>query len=131
MTRSGYKEYSISKENQRFSITFENYYAIIIFFIIQYKSFVTFIVQIYLVGMTLPETSPKPTLTPSFSAQAFMVTVSLSLMNFLSSPLLSLIGFWPLHVSSSMEPNDFGSLPEMVPLAYISPTSTLQPFTVW
>jgi len=55
-------------------------------------------------GSNLLETSPNPNLTPLFLQNPFMITVSPSFMNLRSVPSLSLMGFFPPHVSSSIEP---------------------------
>jgi len=60
-----------------------------------------------------------------------MITVSPSCRNFLSPPSDRGTGFDPLQESSSMEPKEEGSGPEIVPDARRSPGFMLQPVIVW
>src|SRR5690554_2621543 len=82
-------------------------------------------------GSNVDRHSPKPIRMVPFLQYPLKITVSLSLMNFLSVPSDSFIGFCPRQVNSSIDPYESGVGPEMFPLPIISPLFTLQPLTVW
>ena len=91
----------------------------------------TYVLNFYFAGKTFPLTSPKPTLYSVFFRETSHNDGVVVFINFLSVPSESFSGFCPRQVNSSIEPKLFGSLPEIVPEAYKSPTSTLQPLMVW
>src|SRR5690606_38967273 len=86
--------------------------------------------QGYRAGKIVPSAVPKPTLNPSPSAYAVMITASPSCRNVLVSPPGRFIGFSPRHVNSSRLPKVSGVGPEIVPDAIRSPGRRLHPLTV-
>lgn len=84
-------------------------------------------------GMTLPMTSPKPILYGTFDEPQIPVmrTVSPSWRKHRCVPSFMVTGFVPFQEISSMDPNEPGSDPLMVPDPIKSPGRTLHPVDVW
>src|SRR4030095_429336 len=74
--------------------------------------------------------SPNPTRLPSFSVHPLNVTLSPSSIKDLSFPSDKVIGSFPPQQISSIDPNEPGSGPLIVPDAIKSPMRTLHPFDV-